>query len=195
MVPGSMPSNATVGVPGGADGAAGEAVRRRRAERGGAEDRRPQLAHARESLAGDIDAEMRRHADGRAPRRGAVRALRPRGGRGVLRRDHRAHDRDVPARGAGEDPRRRVPLGGLRRARRRRPAAPARAADDAHQGAATGWSSTSPAPTRRRRGRSTTPATTPTATSSRSGSRRSCATSPTRPSGWPSSTSTRASSS
>ena len=46
MVPGSMPSNATVGVPGGADGAAGEAVRRRRAERGGAEDRRPQLADA-----------------------------------------------------------------------------------------------------------------------------------------------------
>ena len=57
----------------------------------------------------------------------------------------------------------------------------------------SGWSSTSPAPGRRPRDRSTTAATTPTATSSRSGSRRSCATSPTPPSGWPSSTSTRAS--
>jgi N-methylhydantoinase B len=55
-------------------------------------------------------------------------------------------------------------------------------------------SSTSPAPDRRPRARSTTAATTPTATSSRSGWRRSCATSPRRRSGWPSSTSTRASS-
>ena len=58
----------------------------------------------------------------------------------------------------------------------------------------TGSSSTSPARAGRPAGRSTTAATTPTATSSRSGSRRSCATSPTPPSGWPSSTSTRASS-
>ena len=41
---------------------------------------------------------------------------------------------------------------------------------------------------RRPRARSTTAPTTPTATSSPSGSRRSCATWPTRPSGWPSST-------
>ena len=57
---------------------------------------------------------------------------------------------------------------------------------------ASGWSSTSTAPPRRPRARSTTAATTPTATSSRSGWPRSCATSPTPPSGWPSSTSTRA---
>ncbi len=59
---------------------------------------------------------------------------------------------------------------------------------------ANGWSSTSTAPARRRRARSTTAATTATGSSSRSGSRRSCATSPTPRSGWPSSTSTRASS-
>ena len=121
-----------VGVPGGPDGPAGEAVRRRRAERGRAADRRAQLAHAGVARRRHRR-RVRGHADGRAARGGAVRALRPRGRRGVLRRDHRVHDGDVPARGAGEDPRRRLPLGGLRRARRRRPAAPARAADDADQ--------------------------------------------------------------
>ena len=87
MVPGSMPSNAESAyqeglmVPPVKLFDAGVPQRRRAA------DRRAQLAHAREPV-GRHRRRVRGHPDGRAPRRGAVRALRPRGGRGVLRRDH-----------------------------------------------------------------------------------------------------------
>ena len=57
-----------------------------------------------------------------------------------------ATTRDVPARGAGEDPGRHVRVGGLRRARRGRPAPAARPADHADQDAGASWCSTSPAP-------------------------------------------------
>ena len=67
--------------------------------------------------------------DGRAAAGRAVRPLRPRGGRGLLRRDHRQDHRDVPQRAAGQDPRGHVRVGGLRRARRRRRAAAAHPAD------------------------------------------------------------------
>ena len=54
----------------------------------------------------------------------------------LLRRDPRQHHRDLPARDPVEDPRRHVRLGGLRRARRRRRAAAAPPADHADQGLA-----------------------------------------------------------
>ncbi len=125
--------------------------------------------------------------DGRAPARRAVRPVRRRDGRVLLRRDHRPHHHDVPPRDPRPDPGRRVGVGGLRRARRRRRADAAHPADhaDPHRRpttrTASGWSSTSTAPRRRPRARSTTAATTATASSSRSGWRRSCATSPRRP--------------
>ena len=90
-------------------------------------------------------------------------------------------------------------VGGLRRARRGRRAAAAHAADhaDPDPGRRPGRRAAGARLRRHRpagaRGRSTTAATTATASSSRSGWRRSCATSPRRPSGWPSSTSTRGS--
>ena len=124
MVPGSMPSDATsayqeglmvppvklydAGVPN--DGVLRIVARNSRMP---------------ESLAGDIDAEVA------ASRMGARRleelfgALRARGGRGVLRRDPGQQHGDLPPRGAGEDPGRDVRVGGLRRARRGRPAAAA----------------------------------------------------------------------
>ena len=80
-----------------------------------------------DSLAADLDAECSACLMG--PRRLAELFDRygRDDGRGVLRRDHRPHDRDVPARDPGQDPRRHLHLGGLRRARRRRRAAAARA--------------------------------------------------------------------
>ncbi len=70
--------------------------------------------------------------DGRPPARRAVRPVRRRDGRVLLRRDHRPHHHDVPPRDPQPDPRGGVGLGGLRRARRRRRAAAAHAADHAH---------------------------------------------------------------
>ncbi len=91
-----------------------------------------------------------------------------------------------------------VHVGGLRRTRRRRRAHAAPAADHAHQDRPRGRGRRTPHP-RFQRHRpagqvpSTTAVTTPTATSSSSGSRRSSATSPTVPSEWRNSTSTRVS--
>ena len=132
-VPGSMPSHADLGLRGGADGPADQAVGPGRAQRGGAADHDPQLADAR--LAGG---RPRRRVlglpDGRAPARRAVRPLRPGDGRGLLRRDHRQDHRDLPARDPGEDPGRHLRVGGLRRARRRRRAAAAHPADHPDDG-------------------------------------------------------------
>ena len=87
-----------------------------------------------DSLAADLDAECSACLMG-ARRLGELFDRYGRDdGRGVLRRDHRQHDRQTfRTRAAREDPGRRVRLGGLRRARRRRPAAPARPADHADQ--------------------------------------------------------------
>ena len=193
------PAHATQRLRGGPDGPADQAVGRGRAQRGGADDHDPQLPDAR--LAGR---RPRRRVlglpDGRAAARRAVR-------RGTARDAVEAcfdaildqHHRDLPPRDPGQDPGRHLRLGGLRRARRRRRAAAAHPADhaDPHRRRRPGRRAAGPrlrpAPARRPRARSTTAATTPTASSSRSGWRRSCATSPTPPSGWPSSTSTRAS--
>ena len=132
MVPGSMPSDATSAYQEGLmvppvklfdAGVPNEGVLRIIARN----SRMP------ESLTGDIDAECA------ASRMGArrVQELFARygrdGRRGVLRRDPGEHDRDVPPRGARQDPGGDLQLGGLRRARRRRPAAAAPPADDADQ--------------------------------------------------------------
>ena len=168
-----------------------------RPQRGGAEDHDPQLADAR--LAGR---RPRRRVlglpDGRAPAGRAVRPVRRRRRRGLLRRRDGRHHRDVPARDpvarslSGSTSGRTTPS---TTASTRRGCTPSGSPSPARRRttrAASGSSSTSPAPARRPRARSTTAATTPTATSSPSGWRRSCATWPTPRSGWPSSTSTRA---
>ena len=86
-----------------------------------------------ESLAADLDAECSACLLGARRLGRAVRALRPGGRRGVLRRDRRQHHAHVPAGDPGQDPGRDLDLGGLRRARRRRRAAAAHPADHAHQ--------------------------------------------------------------
>ena len=105
-VPGSMPSRRDERVRGGADGAADPAVGRGRPQRGGAEDHDPQLPDA--GVAGRRPRRrVLRLPDGRAPALRAVRALRPRDGRGLLRRDPRQDHRDLPPRDPVQDPRRR----------------------------------------------------------------------------------------
>ena len=64
-----------------------------------------------DSLAADLDAECSACLMGVAPAGRAVRPLRPRDGRGLLRRDHRQDDRDLPARDPVEDPGRRATSG------------------------------------------------------------------------------------
>ena len=94
-----------------------------------------------DSLAADLDAECSACLMG-ARRLGEVFArYGRRGRRGVLRRHHRPDHRDLPPRGPGEDPRGFLHLGGLRRARRRRPAEaapPAHHADEAAPRTAAG---------------------------------------------------------
>ena len=86
-----------------------------------------------DSLAADLDAECSACLMG-ARRLAELFARYGRDdGRGLLRRDPRQDHRDLPARDPVQDPRRRVRLGGLRRARRRRRAAAAHAADHADQ--------------------------------------------------------------
>ena len=82
-----------------------------------------------ESLAADLDAECSACLMGARRMARAVRPVRPGDRRGLLRRDPRADHRDVPARDPRQDPGRRVRLGGLRRARRRRRAPAAHPAD------------------------------------------------------------------
>ena len=69
-VPGSMPSHATSGLRGGPDGAADQAVGRRRARPGGADDHDPQLADARVAVRRPRRRVLRL-PDGRAPARRA----------------------------------------------------------------------------------------------------------------------------
>ena len=82
---------------GGPDGPADPAVGRGRAQPGGAGDHDPQLPDAR--VAGR---RPRRRVlglpDGRAPARRAVRPVRHRHRRVLLRRDHQPHHRDLPPR-------------------------------------------------------------------------------------------------
>ena len=99
-----------------------------------------------ESLAADLDAECSACLMGAAPSRRPVRALRPRHGGGGVRRDPGQDHRDLPARDPVEDPGRRVRLGGLRRARRRRRAQAAHPANhvDQDQYWRSGWSGGGP---------------------------------------------------
>ena len=117
--PGSMPEPRHQRLRGGADGPADPALGRRRAQPGRAGDHDPQLPDARVARR-----RPRRRVlglpDGRAPARRAVRPVRRRDRRVVLRRDHRPHHDDVPPRDPLEDPGRHLDVGGLRRARRRR---------------------------------------------------------------------------
>ena len=129
-VPGSMPSSRDQRLRGGADGPADPAVGRGRAQPGGAADHDPQLP--------DAGVARRRPGrgvlgvpDGRAPDGRAVRPVRPGDRGGLLRRDPGEDHRDVPARDPRQDPGRGVRLGGLRRARRRGRAAAAHPADHA----------------------------------------------------------------
>ena len=97
-------------VRGGPDGAADQALGRGRAQRGGARDHDPQLADAR--VAGRRPGRrVLGLPDGRAAARRAVRPLRRGDRRGVLRRDHRPHDHDLPTRDPLEDPGRQVRRG------------------------------------------------------------------------------------
>ena len=152
-----------------------------------------------ESLAADLDAECSACLMGARRMAELFERYGREHRRGLLRRDPRQDHRDVPPRDPVEDPGRGVRLGGLRRARRRRRAPAAHAADhaDPHGGRRPGRRAAGPRlprhrsagqgadqPLRRLRRRQLP---------RRSGSRRCCATSPTPPSGWPSSTSTRAS--
>jgi N-methylhydantoinase B len=86
-----------------------------------------------DSLAADLDAECSACL-GRAAARRAVRPVRRRRGRGLLRRDPGQLHRDLPAGDPLADPRRHLRLGGLRRARRRRGAEAAPPADHADHG-------------------------------------------------------------
>ena len=121
-----------------------------------------------ESLAADLDAECSACLMGARRMAELFDRYGRDAGRGVLRRDPRQDHRDVPARDPGQDPRRHLRLGGLRRARRRRRAEAAHAADHADEAARR----RRPAHHRLHRhraagarARSTTAATTPTATS------------------------------
>ena len=123
--------------PGRPDGPAGQALRRGPAEPGRDPDPRAELAASRQP-----SRRPRQRGLGLPPRRRAARRALPpvwrRAGRGVLRGDPRADDRDVPPGAALPDPRRHPRLGGLRRARRGRPAPAPRAAhhDDQERGSA-----------------------------------------------------------
>ena len=145
-----------------------------------------------EHLRGDLDAEI-----------GACQARLPphhRAGASATasRRSRPAFDQilETPPRSSGGDPAedqgRGLSLRGLHRGRRCRRAAPARAPAHHDQDARTRSSSTSPAPIRKPRARSTGRSTTRRAATSANGWRRCCARSPPRRSAPPKSTPTKA---
>ena len=116
-------------------------------------------------LAADLDSEVQACLMGAQRMAALFERFGTRDGRSLLPGHPRQVPRHLPQRVAAEDRRRRIRLGGLRRARRRhRPeAAQARAQDD--QDAASASRSTSTAPIRNRPARSTGRPTTPAARS------------------------------
>ena len=171
---------------------ADQVLRRRRAQRRGVHHHQAQHPRAR-----DAGRRSRQRGaglpDGRAPHGGTVRALRPRDGGSLLPGHPRHLPRYFPRRIAAEDRRRRIPLGRLCRARRRHRSEAAQARADADQ-------KRRPHHARFHRHRSAIHRADQLARrlcrrrlSDQMDRARFCATSPTRPSVPPKSTSTKAS--